>query len=64
MDALIAINAAARAACQAARLSLAEAYAPTKRNVAPLEQPSAGWLAGRDEAERVCGCRVRRFYSE
>lgn len=65
MDALIAINKAARAAlaaeCVLVRLAF---YGHLTVIATPLEQPPAGWLAGRDEADRVCGCTLRRYFTE
>jgi hypothetical protein len=62
---LITTNARLLAANRLAAKRLVESYGwNTPRLVPPREQPSAAWLAARDEAETLAGVRVRRHFTD
>lgn len=50
------------AACQLERQRLCAAY-DMPLTVAPLEQPTAAWVAAREETERRLGVRLVKFFS-
>lgn len=69
IDALIKRNEELRAALAAETIKFIAAFTPAQATpvlsgTPPLEQPGVAWVGQRAESECVCGCNLRRYFTE